>query len=181
MTRYCRLTCFMLLVFTLPFVAACTGIADQVTPVPNFELPRYLGRWYEIARLDHAFERGLTHITADYSLRDDGGVKVVNRGYDEEAGSWEEAQGKAYFVKSDDKGYLKVSFFGPFYGSYVIFELDENYQWAFVTSYNKNYLWLLSRTPQVQPAVLQDFLSMARELGYDTDELIYVRQEGKAL
>ena len=107
------------------FLAACTGMPEGVQPVSDFELDRYLGKWYEIARLDHSFERGLTQVTAEYSLRDDGGVRVVNRGFSADKGEWNEAEGKAYFVESPDLGYLKVSFFGPFYGSYVVFELDK--------------------------------------------------------
>lgn len=129
-------------------LTGCLGMPDTVQPVEKFELDRYLGKWYEIARLDHSFERGLEQVTAEYSLRDDGGVSVVNRGYSTEKEEWSEAEGKAYFARSPDEGYLKVSFFGPFYGSYVVFELDqENYQYAFVSGPNHEYLWLLARTP----------------------------------
>ncbi|MCL4137228.1 UNVERIFIED_CONTAM: hypothetical protein GTU68_043429 [Idotea baltica] len=128
---------------------------EAVKPVSEFELNRYLGKWYEIARLDHSFERGLSQITADYSLQDNGRVAVVNRGFSAEEGQWQEAEGKAYFVNSTSEGYLKVSFFGPFYGSYIVFELDkEAYQYAFVSGPNTEYLWLLSRTPTVTPEIL---------------------------
>ncbi len=103
-------------------LTGCLGMPKDVTPVKNFELNRYLGTWYEIARLDHSFERGLSDVSATYSLRGDGGVKVINRGFSVEEEQWQEAEGKAYFVENDDTGYLKVSFFGPFYGSYVVFE-----------------------------------------------------------
>ena len=146
-----------------------------VTPITGFELDRYLGTWHEIARLDHSFERGLEQITANYSLRDDGGVRVLNRGFSTEAGEWEEAEGKAYFVEDESTGYLKVSFFGPFYGSYVIFELDQDdYQYAFISGPDNGYLWLLSRTPNVDEALLDRFRQRARELGFAVDELIYV-------
>ena len=109
-------------------LTGCVGIPENVKPVENFKLESYLGKWYEIARLDHSFERGLSRVTADYSLRDDGGLKVINRGYSVKENKWKEAEGKAYFVRGSDEGYLKVSFFGPFYGSYIVFELDhENY------------------------------------------------------
>lgn len=91
------------------FIMGCAGIPENVKPVDNFKLEKYLGQWYEIARLDHSFERGLTRVTADYSLRDDGGVRVLNRGYSARENSWKEAEGKAYFVKGSDQGYLKVS------------------------------------------------------------------------
>ena len=97
-------------------LTGCVGVPKGVKPVQGFALDRYLGRWYEIARLDHSFERGLSHVTASYSMREDGGVRVLNRGYSEKKKEWKTAEGKAYFVKGPDEGYLKVSFFGPFYG-----------------------------------------------------------------
>ena len=130
-------------------LTGCIGIPENVKPVDNFKLEKYLGKWYEIARLDHSFERGLSRVTADYSLRPDGGVKVINRGYSAKDNKWKEAVGKAYFVKGPDQGFLKVSFFGPFYGSYVVFALDhENYQYALVSGPDKSYLWLLARSPE---------------------------------
>lgn len=150
----------------------------QVQPVTNFELKKYLGKWYEIARLDHSFERGLNQVTAEYSLKEDGGVKVINRGFSLETNQWEEAEGKAYFVNGTDEGYLKVSFFGPFYGSYVIFELEENdYNYAFVSGPNNDYLWLLARTPTVSPEIINAFETQAAERGFDTSKLIYVAQK----
>ncbi|MET0066249.1 MAG: lipocalin family protein [Candidatus Thiodiazotropha sp.] len=149
---------------------------DRVKPVDEFDLQRYLGKWYEIARLDHSFERGLENITAEYTLRDDGGVSVVNRGYSLQDGEWRVAEGKAYFVEDPDKGYLKVSFFGPFYGAYLVFDLDrEDYQYAFISGPDTNYLWLLSRTPQVSEELLERFRRESRALGFDVDELIYVK------
>jgi len=158
-------------------LTACMGIPEKVQPVEEFELDRYLGKWYEIARLDHPFERGLSYITAEYSLQDDGGVRVVNRGLAAKSGEWEEAVGKAYFVEREDVGYLKVSFFGPFYGSYIVFELDNDYQYAFISGPDTSYLWLLARTPTVPDHVLQHFIERASALGFDTDALIFVKQE----
>jgi apolipoprotein D and lipocalin family protein len=159
-------------------LGGCVGVPENVTPVTGFELQRYLGKWYEIARLDHAFERGLERVSATYSLREDGGVRVINRGYSTQKREWQQAEGKAYFVDGEQQGYLKVSFFGPFYGSYVIFKLDsEGYQYAFVAGPDKSYLWLLSRTPTVSEALLEDFVATAASLGFDTDSLVLVRQE----
>ncbi len=158
-------------------IAACTGLPEGVTPVTPFSSERYLGTWYEIARLDHSFERGLTHVTATYSKREDGGIRVINQGYDAEEEQWQQAEGKAYFVNGDNLGHLKVSFFGPFYGSYVVFGLDQtDYQYAYVAGYNHDYLWLLARTPTVSDAVKQDFLKQAQTLGFAVDELIFVDQ-----
>ncbi|MDN5836136.1 MAG: lipocalin family protein [Nitrosospira sp.] len=166
---------FTLLVAVSTILAGCAGIPKGVTPVKNFEVQRYLGQWYEIARLEHPYEKGLCGITANYSLRDDGGLRVLNRGYDPQKGEWRKAEGKAYFMKNPEIGYLKVSFFGPFYGSYVIFGLDEaDYQYSFVTGANKSYLWLLARTPRVEDEVLDRFIKKADMLGFDTDKLIYV-------
>lgn len=154
-----------------------TGLPPGVTPVQGFELQRYLGKWYEIARLDHSFERGLERVTAEYSLRDDGGVRVVNRGYDPASGTWKEAEGKAYFMRGPDVGYLKVSFFGPFYGAYVIFELDhEGYEYAFVSGPDTSYLWLLARSPTVDDDLIRRFVEAAGARGFDTDALIFVPQ-----
>lgn len=148
---------------------------DSVKPVANFELDNYLGKWYEIARLDHSFERGLTQVTAEYNLKSDGGVLVLNRGFSQADNEWQEAEGKAYFVNSNSEGYLKVSFFGPFYGSYVVFELDEkDYQYAFISGPNTDYLWLLARTPSVEPEVIEKFIDMSQERGFDTSSIIFV-------
>jgi len=157
---------------------ACTGIPEGVSAVKNFESERYLGTWYEIARLDHSFEEGLTQVSANYSMQDDGGIQVINKGYSAEDNEWQEAVGKAYFVDDPQTGHLKVSFFGPFYSSYVIFKMDQvNYQYAFVTGYNQDYLWLLSRTPTVSDEVKQDFIDTAAKHGFATDQLIFVDQD----
>ena len=156
------------------FLMGCVGIPENVQPVDNFSLEKYLGKWYEIARLDHSFERGLTRITADYSLRDDGGVRVLNRGYSVKDNSWKEAEGKAYFVKGSDQGYLKVSFFGPFYGSYIVFELDhENYHYSLVCGPDKSYLWILARGPKVTEDIKDTLIAKAAALGFDPSKLIF--------
>lgn len=168
-----KLSLLLSLLFT-----GCVGIPENVKPVDNFDVHRYLGKWYEIARLDHAFERGLTRVSAEYTLREDGGLKVVNRGYSAEKDKWKEAVGKAYFVEEPSKGYLKVSFFGPFYGSYVIMDLDhDNYQYSLVCGPDKSYLWILSRTPAMQTEVKDRLVAKAAALGFDTSKLIYVTQD----
>lgn len=162
-------------------VAGCLGMPETVTPVKQFELNRYLGKWYEIARLDHSFERGLERVTAEYSLREDGGVAVVNRGYAPKGDKWKVAEGKAYFVNDKNEGYLKVSFFGPFYGSYVIFELEkENYEYAFISGPDTSYLWLLSRTPKLPQDLIDKFIQRSKDLGFDVNNLIFVRHDENA-
>ncbi len=152
----------------------CASKPPIVEPVSDFALEPYLGKWYEMARLDHSFERGLSQVTATYSLRDDGGVRVTNKGYKASKGRWSQAEGKAYFAGEDDVGHLKVSFFGPFYGAYVIFELDKDYQYAFVAGPNTKYLWLLSRTTDISPELQAQFVQAAKANGFDTDSLIWV-------
>ena len=157
--------------------AGCTGVPDGVETVEGFELNRYLGTWYEIARLDHRFERGLSKVTANYSLREDGGVSVRNRGFDALQGEWNEAEGKAYFVDAPDKGRLKVSFFGPFYGGYNIIELDKKgYEYSMVAGPNRSYLWILAREPRLDAATLDHLVAKAKRLGFSTDDLIFVEQ-----
>lgn len=158
-------------------LSACTSLPEGIKPVRDFELQRYLGKWYEIARHDHSFERGLEQVTAQYTLLDDGGVKVINRGYNPEEQEWDEAIGKAYFVCEQNIGHLKVSFFGPFYASYVIFSLDnDNYGYAMITGPNRDYFWILARQPELEDDVLQSLLTKARDAGFDTEKLIFVNQ-----
>jgi apolipoprotein D and lipocalin family protein len=159
-------------------LTGCVGIPENVKPVDNFKLEKYLGKWFEIARLDHSFEKSLSRVTAEYGLRSDGGVKVINRGYSAKDNKWKEAAGKAYFVKGPDQGFLKVSFFGPFYGSYVIFALDyENYQYALVSGPDKSYLWLLARSPKMNEDIKNDLIAKAKMAGFDTGKLIFVNHD----
>ncbi|MCK7477231.1 MAG: lipocalin family protein [Candidatus Moduliflexus flocculans] len=149
-----------------------------VTPITGFELERYLGQWYEIARLDHSFERGLSNVSATYSPREDGGVAVLNRGYDGRTGTWKDVEGRAYFIGEPTVGSLKVSFFGPFYGGYHIVALDKvNYSYAMISGPSRDYLWILARTRQLPPAVLEELLQQAKALGFATDQLIMVKQD----
>jgi apolipoprotein D and lipocalin family protein len=164
-------------------VTACVSMPDNVRPVNNFKVEKYLGKWYEVARLDNSFERGLSRITADYSLRNDGGLKVVNRGYSVSEKKWQEAEGKAYFVGDTSQGYLKVSFFEPFkmpffepfYSAYIVFELDhDDYQYALVSGPDKSYFWILARQPTIREDIKKVLIAKAASLGFATDELIFV-------
>ena len=169
---------FFLLVLMMPMLFGCTGIPDGIKAVDGFEVNRYMGEWYEIARLDHRFERGLNKISATYSLRPDGGVKVINKGWNEAKGKWEEAEGKAYFIDNPELGRLKVSFFGPFYGGYNIFDLDKkNYAYAMISGPDKSYFWILSRTKQLPKATLKLLIQEAKQSGFATDKLIFVNQD----
>lgn len=162
------------LIFLL-LLAGCAGIPNGVEPVRGFDVNRYLGLWYEIARLDHSFERGLVNVTAEYSLRDDGGIKVVNRGFDPGSKKWKEAVGKGYFVVGPDVGRLRVSFFLFFYGGYNIIEFDrENYSYALVCGPSRKYLWILARGPEMDGQIMKGLIEKAKGLGFDTDKLIFV-------
>lgn len=173
---HCK-TCTLLSFAVLLLLSGCKGTAipDGITAVEDFDLERYLGQWYEIARLNHSFEEGLSNVTARYEPRDDGGVRVTNTGYSAADEAWDTAEGKAFFVGEETTAHLKVSFFGPFYGSYIVFELDKSdYQYAFVAGPSKEYLWLLARTPQISDELTHKFVTTAKELGFDTDQLIFV-------
>jgi len=165
---------FLGIIILLP--ACSTTLAPDVVSVSNFDADRYLGKWYEIARIENRFEKGLSNVTAEYSLREDGNINVLNRGFDEDDQEWEDAKGKAFFVGDTDQGHLKVSFFGPFYGPYIVFELDQNYRYSFVTNNDKKYLWLLSRTPTISDELKSKFNNKINEMGFKTEKLIWVEQ-----
>jgi apolipoprotein D and lipocalin family protein len=175
MNRKLFLALSALLVMAL--LSACQKIPEGAEVVTDFEKEKYLGTWYEMARLDHRFERNLSNVTAEYSLKEEGTIKVVNRGYDKEDQEWEQAEGKAKFRESENVGKLKVSFFGPFYGGYNILALDESYNYALVAGNDLDYLWILSRTPSIPKDVKSDYLDQAEKIGYDTDELIWVSHD----
>jgi apolipoprotein D and lipocalin family protein len=159
----------------LLLVACKPGTPEGVEPVTGFDVERYMGRWYEIARLDHRFERGLERVTAEYALRPDGTVAVKNRGWSVRDGEWREADGRAKFVGERTVGALKVSFFGPFYGGYNVVDLDPEYSIALVSGPNRSYLWILARTPEPARAEVERLVARARELGFAADDLIYVK------
>ena len=164
-----------LLFFISIFISGCVNIPENVSPVTGFDIGQYLGTWYEIARLDHSFERGLEKVTAEYSLRDDGGIKVVNKGLDPHKNRWKEVIGKAYFVGDSNFGSLKVSFWGPFYSSYNIIALDKkNYSYSMVCGPNKSYLWILAREPHMEESLKSELMNRAKALGFETDKMIHV-------
>lgn len=155
--------------------AGCDSAKVDNSTVKTVDLNRYLGYWYEIARFDHPFERGLDYAMAHYTLRDDGKIDVLNTGIKD--GRAEDAKGIA--KTTDVVGLLRVSFFGPFYGDYRIMMLDENYQYALVGGNNSKFLWILSRTPQLDDATRTLILAEADRRGYDTSKLIWVKQHVK--
>jgi apolipoprotein D and lipocalin family protein len=158
----------------------CTTPPKGLKPVEHFELPRYLGSWYEIARLDHSFERGLDNVTAAYYLKPDGSVSVINRGRDIKTGQYNTARGTAVFIGKPDTAALKVTFFKPFWGAYYVIALDkQDYAWAMVTSSSRKYLWILSRTPTLDPLILNELITQAKDWQFATDKLIFPLQDEK--
>lgn len=170
---------FFLMVAGLCLMACSTSPPLGVHPVKPFAVDRYLGTWYEIARLDHRFEEGLTDIQATYSLETDGSVKVLNRGLQISNGQWREAIGKALFTGKRDEGSLKVSFFGPFYGGYHVAALDPDYRWSLVVGPDRDYFWILSREPHISPGLRDQLIQRAQTLGIVTDRLIWTPQKEK--
>lgn len=159
-------------------ISGCVTTPAGVPVVKEFDLERYLGTWYEIARLDHRFERGLSRVSANYSKRTDGGIDVINRGFDSEKSKWKEAKGRAYQVGEPGEARLKVTFFWPFYAGYNVIELDrDNYEYAVVCGPDKKYLWILARDRTLAEPVLKQLVARAKQLGFDTDALIYVDQK----
>ena len=166
-----------LLLLAAAMLAGCAQIPEGVEAVGGFDTGRYLGQWYEIARLDHRFERGLSNVTATYRQREDGSIDVLNRGYDAEAGEWGEAQGRAKLAGLPGTAMLKVSCFGPFYGGYNVLDLDPDYQIALVAGPNRSYLWILARRPDPPREDVDRLVRRAGELGFDTSALIYVTHD----
>lgn len=155
-------------------LSSCTTIPEGVVAVKSFDKERYLGKWYEIARIDFKFERDLNNTTAEYSLNSNGTIKVDNKGYNTKKGKWEQAIGKAKFVGSDSIGMLKVSFFGPFYAGYNVIALDSNYRYALVGGESFNYLWILSRETTIPDEIKNKYLKIASGFGYHTSDLLWI-------
>ncbi len=169
---------FTRLIMTLvaaALLAGCNGVPEGLHPVGGFDVARYLGRWHEIARLDHRFERGLTNVSAEYSRLLGGDIQVVNRGFDTEANSWRELQGIVRLSGRTDVGSLRVSFFRPFWFEYHVIALDvHDYQYAMVAGPSRDYLWILSRKPTLDPELLSALVDQAKTWGFDTDRLVFV-------
>jgi len=166
----------VLVILCAGLACACGGRDPKLVPVKDFDAARYMGIWHEIARLDHRFERGLSRVSAEYSRTEDGKLTVLNKGFEEKGERWKTIKGVAKFNSDEKTGDLKVSFFRPFYGDYIILELDrENYSYALVSGPNTKYLWILSRTPTLDRAITDRLVGKAKALGFDTDKLIFVQ------
>ena len=174
------LLCFSLWVALSLLNGCSTNPPPGISAVTPFDVGRYEGKWFEIARLDHSFERGLTDVNASYRGQTDGSIQVINRGFNPESGEWEQATGRALFTHGSDRGSLKVSFFGPFYGGYHVVALDKkDYRWSLVMGPSRDYFWILARDRQLSDELRRQLLERARGLGIPTDRLIWVSQQRK--
>jgi len=156
---------------------SCSNIPEGAVAVKSFDKEKYLGKWYEIARLDFKYEKDLDNTTANYSVNNDQTIKVVNRGFNTKTGKWKEVMGKAKLVGEENVAMLKVSFFGPFYAGYNVIALDEEYKYALVVGRNLNYLWILSRETTIPEEIKLDYLKIAENIGYKTADLIWVNHD----
>lgn len=156
---------------------SCATIPNGAIAVKPFDKERYLGKWYEIARKDFKYERGLSNTTATYSLNKNGTIKVDNQGYNTMKGEWTQAIGKAKFVGESTIAKLKVSFFGPFYSGYNVIAIDDEYRYALVAGKSLSYLWILSREVNIPEGIKDTYLKIAEEIGYNTDDLIWVKHD----
>ncbi len=152
-------------------------IKSTVSVVQKFDKERYLGKWFEIARLDFHWEKNLKNVTAHYSLNKDGSIKVNNQGVNTVTGKNKQSIGKALFIGSEDEGALKVSFFGPFYSGYNVVKIDEDYKYALVFGENLDYMWILSREKSIPETIKNDYLGYAVQCGYATDNLVWTQQD----
>lgn len=161
----------VIILFITITMCACKT-KNTIEPVRNFDANRYMGKWYEIARLPNSFEKGLSAVTAEYQLLDNGRVKVINSGTDS-AGQRKQSTGKARFLEDQETARLKVTFFWPFGGEYKVIHLDEDYQHVVVCSSGYKYLWILSRTETLDNNTLNNLISRCKDWGFDTDKLVF--------
>jgi len=169
---------YLLLICTIMIgLYSCATIPNGAVAVKPFDKERYLGKWYEIARKDFKYERDLSNTTAEYSLNDNGTIKVDNQGYNTKEGEWTQAIGKAKFVGEDNIAKLKVSFFGPFYSGYNVIAIDDEYKYALVAGKSLKYLWILSRETNIPVEIKDKYLKIAEEIGYNTADLIWVKHD----
>ncbi len=161
----------------LALLSSCASIPKNASPVQNFDINKYLGDWYEIARFDFRFEKDLDNVMAQYSLNDKMNVNVINSGYNFKKEKWVSAEGVAKFRGDKNTAALKVSFFGPFYSGYNVIALDDNYKYALVAGKDLNYLWVLSREKSIPENIKSAYLKTAQDIGYDTSKLIWVKHD----
>lgn len=164
-------------VFIMFTFLSCSTIPKGITAVTPFDKEKYLGKWYEIARIDFKYEKDLNNTTAEYTLNANGSIKVDNKGYNIKTGEWKQAIGKAKFAGDENIGMLKVSFFGPFYSGYNVIALDSGYKYALIAGANFKYLWILSRETTIPNEIKNKYLNIAKDFGYDISKLIWIKHD----
>jgi len=164
----------LILIPIILLLTSCVKVPDWVSPVKNFQAKRFMGTWYEVARLENGFELGMNTVSAHYSMTAQGEVSIRHEGYLVRRQEWRNAEATAAFMEGQDVGLLKVAYMWPFYAPYVIFKVDPEYEWAFVCGKDKEFLWLLSRYEWVEDDVMEDFLETSERLGFDVTELVEV-------
>ena len=170
----------MLTIGVATLLSSCASIPKKATPVVGFNVDKYLGSWYEIARFDFRFEKDMNNVMAQYSLNEKNNVTVLNSGYNYKKEEWVSAQGVAKFRGDKNVAALKVSFFGPFYSGYNVIALDDNYKYALVAGKSLKYLWILSREKSIPEDIKTAYLKIAQDVGYDTSKLIWVEHNKKS-
>lgn len=173
----CIVVKYLLVVMSVFSFYSCSTIPSGISAVTPFEKEKYLGKWYEVARFDFKFEKGLNNTTAEYSLNSDGSIKVVNRGYDYTRKMWKQAIGKAKFAGDENIAMLKVSFFGPFYAGYNVIAIDPDYKYTLVSGSSIKYLWILSREPSIPDDIKNSYLEKAEKLGFETSYLLWIEHD----
>ena len=160
-------------------LSSCSTIPKGVIAVKPFDKAKYLGKWYEIARIDFKYERDLNNTTATYSLNNNGTIKVDNKGYNTKKEKWEQAIGKAKFTGNDDIAMLKVSFFDPFYSGYNVIAIDADYKYALIGGASYKYLWILSRDTNIPNEIKNKYVKIAKDIGYNTSDLLWIKHDKK--
>lgn len=176
-TLYAAISIAILIVTGSIYSCKSVKVPDNISVVKNFKLEPYMGTWYEVARFDFKYEKDLSNVTATYSIKPNGKVKVVNRGYNFVKDKWEQANGKADFVNTTNEGALKVSFFGPFYSGYNVVLMEPDYENALIFGENTDYIWILSRKKTIPDHIKDKFLKEAEKAGYDLNRLIWTKHD----
>ena len=167
----------LIILITMLGIYSCATIPKNAKAVKPFNKEKYLGKWYEIARFDFKFERHLNNTTAEYSLNNNGSIRVNNKGYNTQKNEWKQAIGKAKFVGDEHTAMLKVSFFGPFYSGYNVLAIDDNYKYALVAGASLKYLWILSREPSIPEDIKTKYLTLAKKIGFETSNLLWIKHD----
>lgn len=172
-----RINYLLIMVIIMIGFNSCATIPKGAVAIKPFDKEKYLGKWYEIARLDFKYEKNLNNTTAEYTLNENETIKVDNKGYNTVKGKFEQAIGKAKFVGEDNIAMLKVSFFGPFYSGYNVIAIDSDYKYALVSGVSLKYLWILSRETNIPDDIKDKYLKIAEGIGYNTNNLLWIKHD----